>query len=71
MTTFTKEAVEKLSASLNEPEWMLEFRLKAFEIYEQTPMPTIKDEAWRRTNLRQFKFDEIGPSINGDAADRC
>ena len=68
MSTFTKEAVEKLSASLNEPEWMLEFRLKAFEIYEQTPMPTIKDEAWRRTNLRQLKFEDIGPSINGDAA---
>ena len=68
MSTFTKEAVEKLSASLNEPEWMLEFRLKALEIYEQTPMPTIKDEAWRRTNLRQLKFEDIGPSINGDAA---
>ena len=68
MTQFTKDAVKKLSASLNEPEWMLEFRLKAFEIYENTPMPTLKDEAWRRTNLRQFKFDEVGPSINGDAA---
>ncbi|MCA9935159.1 MAG: SufD family Fe-S cluster assembly protein, partial [Anaerolineales bacterium] len=68
MNTFTKEAVQKLSASLNEPEWMLEFRLKAFEIYENTPMPTTKDEAWRRTNLRQMKFDEFGPSINGDAA---
>lgn len=68
MTTFTKDAVEKLSASLNEPAWMLEFRLKAFEIYEATPMPTTKDEAWRRTNLRQLNFDEFGPSINGDAA---
>lgn len=68
MTQFTKDAVQKLSASLNEPKWMLEFRLKAFEIYENTPMPTLKDEAWRRTSLRQFKFDEIGPSINGDAA---
>ncbi len=68
MSTFTKDAVHKLSASLNEPEWMLEFRLKAFEIYENTPMPTTKDEAWRRTNLRQLKFDELGPSVNGDAA---
>ena len=68
MMTFTKEAVEKLSASLNEPEWMLEFRLKAFSVYEGMPMPTTRDEAWRRTNLRQLKFDEIGPSINGDAA---
>ncbi len=54
MSTFTKDAVEKLSASLNEPEWMLEFRLKAFEIYESMPMPTTKDEAWRRTDLRKM-----------------
>ena len=68
MTTFTKEAVKKLSASLNEPEWMLEFRLKAFAVYEATPMPTTKDEAWRRTNLRLLPWNEFGPSINGDAA---
>lgn len=68
MTTFTREAVEKLSASLNEPAWMLEFRLKAFAVYENTPMPTTKDEAWRRTNLRSLDWDKLGPSINGDAA---
>jgi Fe-S cluster assembly protein SufD len=68
MMTFTKDAVEKLSASLGEPAWMLEFRLQAFAVYEATPMPTTKDEAWRRTNLRQMKFNEFGPSINGDAA---
>ncbi|MCP4423563.1 MAG: Fe-S cluster assembly protein SufD [Chloroflexi bacterium] len=69
MTTFTKDAVKELSASLNEPDWMLEFRLLAFEIYKKTPMPTLKDEAWRRTSLRQLKFNEFGPFINGDAAD--
>ncbi|MEZ4643730.1 MAG: Fe-S cluster assembly protein SufD [Chloroflexota bacterium] len=68
MTAFSKEAVEKLSASLQEPEWMLAFRLHAFEVYESMPMPTTNDEAWRRTNLRRFKLDEIGPSVNGDAA---
>ena len=68
MTEFSKESVEKLSASLNEPEWMLERRLKAWEIYESLPMPTTKDEAWRRTNIRRFKLNEIGASVNGDAA---
>lgn len=67
MTNFTREAVEKLSAYLNEPEWMLEFRLKAFETFENMPMPTTKDEAWRRTDIRRFKMDEVGPSLNGDA----
>ena len=68
MTQFTQEAVKKLSASLNEPEWMLAFRLAAFAQFEQMPMPTTSDEAWRRTNIRRLKMDQIGPSVNGDAA---
>ncbi len=47
---------------------MLEFRLKAFEQYAKLPLPSTNDEAWRRTNLRRFKLDAAGPSINGDAA---
>lgn len=44
---------------------MLQLRFQAFDIYEQLPMPTIKDEAWRRTNIRRLKLDQIGPSLNG------
>ncbi len=47
---------------------MLEKRLQALEIYESLPVPTNRDEAWRRTDIRRFKIDEFGPSINGDAA---
>jgi Fe-S cluster assembly protein SufD len=47
---------------------MLEFRLQAFDVYENTPMPTTKDEPWRRTSLRRLKMDRVSPSINGDAA---
>ncbi len=65
---FTQDAVKKLSASLNEPEWMLEFRLNAFETFEALEMPSTAEEAWRRTSLRRFKLDKVSPSINGDAA---
>lgn len=68
MTAFSRESVEKLSADLNEPEWMREFRLKAWEAYQSVPMPTTKDEAWRRTDLRRLKLDQIGPSVNGDVS---
>lgn len=68
MSQFTKENVEKLSSGYNEPEWMLEFRLKAWETYEQLPMPKTTDEAWRRTDIRRLKLDKIGPSVNGEAA---
>ncbi|MFC1575870.1 Fe-S cluster assembly protein SufB [Gemmatimonadota bacterium] len=35
-----EEVVRLVSAKKEEPEWMLEFRLKALEIYEAKPMPT-------------------------------
>ncbi|HFC11920.1 MAG TPA: Fe-S cluster assembly protein SufD [Anaerolineae bacterium] len=65
---FTQEAVEKLSASLNEPQWMLDLRLAAFEQFTALPMPTTSDEPWRRTTLRRFKINTFSPSINGDAS---
>ena len=34
-----EEVVRQISAQKGEPEWMLEFRLKALKIYESKPMP--------------------------------
>ena len=31
----TREVVEEISRIKNEPEWMLEFRLKSFELFEK------------------------------------
>ena len=36
----TELVVRQISAQKEEPEWMLEFRLKALEIYQSKPMPT-------------------------------
>ena len=35
-----REIVEQISAMKNEPEWMLEFRLRALDHFIQRPMPT-------------------------------
>ncbi|MEJ2601605.1 MAG: hypothetical protein P8Z00_24995 [Anaerolineales bacterium] len=35
-----REVVEQISAMKGEPEWMLEFRLKALAHFQQRPMPT-------------------------------
>ena len=35
-----EEIVREISAHKDEPEWMLEFRLKALEVYRAKPMPT-------------------------------
>lgn len=67
-STFSREAVEQLSAHLGEPQWMLDFRLRAWEQFERMPLPTTQDEPWRRTDLRRFKLEQFGPSLNGSSA---
>jgi Fe-S cluster assembly protein SufB len=36
----SEEVVRQISANKEEPEWMLDFRLKALEVYNSKPMPT-------------------------------
>jgi Fe-S cluster assembly protein SufB len=49
----SRTIVEEISAMKGEPEWMLQFRLKALEHYEQRPMPT-----WGG-DLGRLNLDEI------------
>ena len=48
-----REIVEQISAMKGEPQWMLEFRLKALEHFQQRPMPT-----WGG-DLSKLNLDEI------------
>lgn len=51
----TKDIVTQISKMKNEPEWMLEFRLKALDIFNKKPMPT-----WGNTELlNDIDFDNI------------
>ncbi len=61
LTGFTREAVVELSRLRNEPQWMAEWRLAAFEVYESLPFPQRTDEEWRRTDLRALKLDRFTP----------
>lgn len=49
----TEETVRAISASKNEPAWMLTFRLKALEYFQSKPLP-----AWG-PDLSAINFDEI------------
>ena len=49
----TREVVEEISRMKNEPKWMLEFRLKALDIFYSMPMPQ-----WGG-DLSELDFDEI------------
>jgi Fe-S cluster assembly protein SufB len=48
-----REVVENISRMKGEPEWMLEFRLKALEHFQKRPMPN-----WG-PSLKDLNFDEI------------
>ncbi|MBI5135182.1 Fe-S cluster assembly protein SufB [Candidatus Uhrbacteria bacterium] len=48
-----KRVVQELSHIKGEPDWMLEFRLKALEMFESKPLPT-----WGG-DVAQINFDEI------------
>jgi Fe-S cluster assembly protein SufB len=48
----SEEVVRQISKSKNEPEWMLEFRLKAFHQFEKMPQPT-----WG-VDLSNINFDD-------------
>jgi FeS assembly protein SufB len=71
----TRKVVESISHIKNEPSWLTEFRLEAFRIYEEKPMPTwgfipqfhinIDDYVhYVGTNQKKKKsWDEVDPEI--------
>ncbi|MCH4177522.1 MAG: Fe-S cluster assembly protein SufB [Streptococcaceae bacterium] len=52
-TGLTEEVVREISKAKEEPEWMLEFRLKSLEAFHKMPMPT-----WG-ADLSEIDFDKI------------
>lgn len=68
---YTLDDVKALSARNDEPAWLRAFRETAWATYENIPMPTSKDEDWRRTDLRGVRWTEAGALVqpNGATAD--
>jgi Fe-S cluster assembly protein SufB len=49
----TRATVEEISGFKNEPDWMLQYRLRAYEHFLKRPMPTWTD------GLDRIDFDKI------------
>jgi Fe-S cluster assembly protein SufB len=49
-----REIVEQISQYKKEPDWMLQFRLRALDIFLKKPMPT-----WQAANLAEIDFQNI------------
>ncbi len=65
---YTLETVKALSKANDEPQWLREARESAWELYETLPMPTTKDEAWRRTDYSRIRWDEADQLIEANGA---
>jgi len=65
---YIRADVEALSARNNEPEWLRESRLAAWELYEDMPMPSLTNEEWRRTDYRHIRWDEAGKLLSANGA---
>lgn len=70
---FSREAVEELSHRHNEPDWLRQKRIDAWQTYEQIPMPKRTDEEWRRTDIRLLPIDDVTPfgQLDGRVSSRA
>lgn len=66
--SYKRADVEAISKANNEPEWLLEARLAAWDQYEAMPMPTLQNEEWRRTDYRSIRWDEADKLVSPNGA---
>lgn len=52
--------IEAISKAKNEPSWVLDSRMAAWEIYAGMSMPSLKSEEWRRTDYTKLDWDTAG-----------
>jgi Fe-S cluster assembly protein SufD len=55
------ETVKALSSYKDEPNWLTEKRLEAWRSFEALPMPTLRDEAWRYTDISDVRIEDFFP----------
>jgi Fe-S cluster assembly protein SufD len=66
--SYTLDDVKALSDRNNEPQWLRDLRLAAWEVYDGLPMPTLKDEEWRRTDYRNIRWEEADKIVEANGA---
>ncbi len=57
----SEETVKALSSLKGEPGWLTEKRLQAWRSFESLPMPTLRDEAWRYTDISDVRIEDFLP----------
>lgn len=54
---YDREQVIALSQSQNEPAWLADLRLAAWEAFERLPMPTQRERAWKYFDPARLRLD--------------
>jgi Fe-S cluster assembly protein SufD len=70
VNTIAKQTVEELASRLSEPAWLVDNRLKAWEEYYKTPMPTDRDEGWKRCDIAALDLSSLKTSNIPAAVER-
>lgn len=58
---FTRESLDAFLRDRDEPAWLAARRHEAFTQFEAAPWPTLRDEEWRRTDIRMLKLAGFAP----------
>jgi Fe-S cluster assembly protein SufD len=66
--TFTRQMIPALQPDSQATELVKEYRLRAWEAFESLPMPTTRDEPWRRTDLRGMQPGDFRLPAENDLA---
>ncbi len=63
---FSEEALSEITWSTGEPDWLGRLRMDAWRTWEQMPMPSRKDEEWRRTDISLLDLGSVVPFSGRD-----
>ncbi|MGZ6387197.1 MAG: hypothetical protein ACXWOL_17445, partial [Ktedonobacteraceae bacterium] len=64
----SRSAVEELSRHKGEPEWMLQKRLQAWDLYESMPTPLgRRGDLGTLRMFSNFKFQELNPYVSSNS----
>lgn len=62
-TGYSRQSLEAILTATSEPQWLRDWRLQAWHVFEETAWPNSRtDEEWRRTNVMgSIRFDRYRP----------
>lgn len=65
---FTEATLDAFLKERAEPSWLVARRREAFAQFLESPWPTLRDEEWRRTDIRPLKLSSFAPPMPRNSA---